>query len=338
MSPAPTPDASLRTAADGTQATGPAGHRVLDLDLRRRAPVATAPLLRFLAAHAVGGVEHHDPATGVHSRLVPTPHGPALAVVRLPDDRADLLQVRLTLPRAPDGSVDPGPVVGRLRSWLDLDHDPAEADDLLGRDPLLAPMVRARPGLRVPGSVDGVETALFAVLGQQVSLGAARTFAGRLLAAFGTVAAVSGELRLQSLPDPAVLVAAGPDELRRATGVTSARARALHAVAAAAADGLVLDPAPDPALRRRTRAALLALPGIGPWTADYVALRCLRDADAFLPGDLVLRRAMGAASHREAEARAEPWRPWRGYALLHLWTTAVFVDPAADPVSPAPPG
>ena len=291
--------------------------------LPRQAPVATAPLLRFLAAHTVPGVEHHDPVTGEHTRLVPTPQGPSLVAVRLPADDAGVVEVRVTPPAGVvAGDALTAGVLDRVRGWLDLDVDPAQVDASLARDPLLAPLVAARPGLRVPGSVDGVETALFAVLGQQVSLGAARTFAGRLLAAFGTVAEVSGELRLASLPAPGLLVEAGPARLQQATGVTSARSRALHAVASAAADGLHLGRDAD---RAATRAALLALPGIGPWTADYVALRCLGDPDAWLPGDLVLRRALGVATAREAQARAVGWRPWRGYALLHLWTAAVFV-------------
>lgn len=293
------------------------------LRLPRHAPVATAPLLRFLAAHAVPGVEHHDPSTGEHTRLVPTPQGPALVALRLPADDAEVVEVRVTAPVGTEvtDALRAG-VLDRVRGWLDLDVDPAQVDASLARDPLLAPLVAARPGLRVPGSVDGLETALFAVLGQQVSLGAARTFASRLLAAFGTVAEVSGDLRLASLPGPGVLVEAGPVRLQQATGVTSARSRALHAVASAAADGLYLGRDAD---RGATRAALLALPGIGPWTADYVALRCLGDPDAWLPGDLVLRRALGVATAREAQARAVEWRPWRGYALLHLWTAAVFV-------------
>jgi 3-methyladenine DNA glycosylase/8-oxoguanine DNA glycosylase len=284
--------------------------------------VATASLRRFLAAHAVPGVEHHDEATGQHSRLVPTATGPALVVVRLPGDTDPVVEVGTVLPPGADPVPAAAEVARRVRGWLDLDADPAAVDAALARDPLLAPLVAARPGLRVPGAVDGLETALFAVLGQQVSLGAARTFAARLLAAFGTVAPASGDLRLASLPSPDVLVAAGPAELQRAVGVTAARARALHAVASAAADGLPLGRDAD---RPATRAALLALPGIGPWTADYVALRCLGDADAWLPGDLVLRRALGVRTSREAEARAVGWRPWRGYALLHLWTAAVFV-------------
>lgn len=307
--------------------------------LPARAPYATTPMRRFLAAHAVPGVEHHDATTGEHTRLVPGPHGPALVTVRLPSPRTaagrpppspDAARLRppldddevhveadLLLPDA----ADEAEVVGLVTAWLDLDAEPARLAADLGADPLLGPLLLARPGLRVPRSVDGQETALFAVLGQQVSLAAARTFAGRLLAAFGDVPDVGRDLGLARLAGPEVLVAAGPAELQRATGVTTARARALHAVAGAAADGLDLSRRAD---RGRTRAGLLALPGIGPWTADYVALRCLGDDDAFLPGDLVLRRALGARTPAEALARAQAWRPWRGYALLHLWTEAVF--------------
>lgn len=297
-----------------------------DVRLPLRPPYASTPMRRFLAAHAAPGVEHHDPATGEHTLLVPAPSGPALVRVRLPDEHADAsaappaVDARLVLHDAGDEVA----VVARLRRWLDLDRDPADVAAALGDDPRLGPLLAARPGLRVPGSVHGLQTGLFAVLGQQVSLAAAQTFAGRLLAAFGVVPAVAVAMPapgLRTLPDPAVLAAAGPEALQRAVGVTGARSRALHAVAAAAADGLDLDRHDDPAA---TRADLLALPGIGPWTADYVALRCLGDADAWLPGDLVLRRALGVRTAREAEARALGWRPYRGYALLHLWTEAVF--------------
>lgn len=291
---------------------------VVELHLPHPVPLAVEPLLAFLAAHAVPGVERHNGPARVHTRLVPAPHGPALVRVAFPAAGGD--HVDLTCEAAhPD---DVAHVVARVRSWLDLDTDTTGAEELLAADPVLAPAVAARPGLRVPGSVDGTETALLAVLGQQVSLAAARTFAARLLDAFGTV----GPGGLRWLPDPAVLATAGPEQLQRATGVTHARARTLHVVAAAAADGLSLDACPgDPDSRAATRRALLALPGIGPWTADYVGLRCLRDPDAFLPGDLVLRRVLGVRTPREADRLAEPWRPYRGYALLHLWTGAVFV-------------
>ena len=292
---------------------GPPADGMADLTLRLpyRTPFATSPLVRFLAGHAVPGHARHDPISGAHTRTVPTPHGPA--VVTLAFEEPGHVTVRL---RAVD-DADVPLVVARVRRWLALDADPLPVDRALSADPLLAPLVAARPGLRVPGAVDGAETALLAVLGQQVSLAAARTFAGRLVAAFGPPAPEG----LTAFPTPATLAAAGPQELREATGVTGARARTLHAVATATADGLELDPGAD---RTATRAALLALPGIGPWTSEYIALRALGDPDAFPSGDLVLRRALGTPTARLAEERAEPWRPWRGYALLHLWTREVF--------------
>lgn len=312
-----TPSALRRPqrSAEGTgvsrDATGDAGPTVV-LRLRHRAPMATVPLRRFLAAHAVPGLDRHDAATGEHTRTVPGPHGPAVVTVAL-GSAPGHVTARLQLADLADVT----PVVGRVRRWLDLDADPGLVDEALGADPLLAPLVGARPGLRVPGAVDGVETALLSVLGQQVSLAAARTFAGRLVATYG-MPAPNG---LSAFPLPEVLAAAGPDALRAATGVTGARARTTHALSCAAAGGLALDPGADRDAARRT---LLSLPGIGPWTADYVALRALGDPDAFPSDDLVLKRALGVATGRQAAARAQGWRPWRGYALLHLWTKEVF--------------
>ncbi len=137
------------------------------------------------------------------------------------------------------------------------------------------------------------------------------------MAAFGP----SAPGGLTAFPRPEVLAEAGPDALRAVTGVTRARARTVHAVACAVSDGLVLDPGSDRDLARRR---LLALPGIGPWTADYVALRALGDPDAFPADDLVLRRALAMPTAGGAEARAAAWRPWRGYAAMHVWTKAVF--------------
>jgi len=288
--------------------TGPA----VVLRLRHRAPLAVAPLRRFLAAHAVPGLERSDALNGEHTRVVPAPHGPALVTVCV-GSAPDSVSARLHLADLTDLPA----VVARVRRWLDLDADPGLIDAALAPDPLLAPLVAARPGLRVPGAVDGFETALLAVLGQQVSLAAARTLAGRLVAAVGT----PGPGGLTAFPTSAVVAAAGPDALRAAVGVTGARARTLHAVATAVAGGLALDPGAD---RAQTRAALLALPGIGPWTADYVALRALGDPDAFPADDLVARRALGVRTGREATLRARGWRPWRGYALMHLWTSEAF--------------
>lgn len=269
--------------------------------------LAAEPLRRFLLAHALPGAETH--VDGVHRRVFWTSHGPVEASVDLgTQERCDV--VVLDGPHAEEVA----PVV---RRWLDLDGHQEEAERHLAQDPLLATLVAANPGLRVPRAVSGAETALLTVLGQQVSLAAARTFAGRLVAAYGQRVDA-----LTAFPTPDVLAAAGPDAIRAVTGVTGARARTLHVLAQTLASGLDLDAA-DPVT---AHGELLALPGIGPWTADYVALRVLGDDDAFLPSDLVLRRALGRITARDALARAETWRPWRGYALLHLWTAEVFVD------------
>jgi len=294
---------------DGPQTEDRVG---LVLRLRHRVPLSAAPLTRFLAAHAVPGLERHDGATGEHTRVVPAPHG--LAVVTVVVGAApEHVVVRLRLADV----ADVAPVVARVRRWLDLDADPCLVDEALAADPLLASLVAARPGLRVPGSVEGTETALLAVLGQQVSLAAARTFAGRLVDAFGQAAPED----LRAFPTVEALAEAGPEALTSATGVTRARGRTLHSLAAAVAVGLPVSPEAD---RDATRAALLEVPGVGPWTTEYIALRGLGDPDAFPSGDLVLQRALGVGSGRLAENRAAAWRPWRGYALLHLWTREVF--------------
>ena len=279
--------------------------------LAYRPPFATAPLARFLAAHAVPGLEVSPPGGG-HTRVVRAPGGPAVVSVALDDAPREVsCEVR------GGNSGDLPHIVATVRRWLDLDADPAAVAAALRADPLLAPLVAARPGLRILGSTDGFETVVLTVLGQQVSLAAARTFAGRLVAAFGRPAPEG----FTAFPEPGDIADADPARLRAALGVTGARARSVHAVAVAVAEGLDLGPDAEPAA---TRERLLALPGIGPWTADYVAVRVLGDRDAFPAGDLVLRRALGVATAREAEARAEAWRPWRAYALVHLWTREVF--------------
>lgn len=283
------------------------------LDLPFRPPFTTAPLLGALAAHAVDGLEQHDTGTGTHTRVVPASHGPAVVSVRFGGPGHVTATVRATHP-------DDVPHVALLvRRWLDLDADPDVVDAALARHALLAPLVAARPGLRVLGSVDGFETAVLTVLGQQVSLSAARTFGSRLVAAFGEPTGFAG---FASFPTPQALAALDPSVIRKAVGLTGARARTVQALATAAADGLYLGAEADPV---DFRARLLALPGVGPWTADYLAVRVLGDRDAYPSGDLVLRRALGVKTPREAAAASQPWRPWRAYALFHLWTSQAFL-------------
>jgi len=282
----------------------------LSLRIAYRPPFDAEGMLAFLAARAVDGVE--EVADGAYRRVVDGPQGPYVVTLR-PDPRRHVVVLE-----APAGAhAQVSGLAQRARRLLDLDADPLAVAEALGDDPLLGPRVRARPGLRVPGVWDPVEGAVRAVLGQQVSVAAATRIAGRLAALAGApLPAPDGALR-HAFPDAARIAAADLSGL----GLTAARARALRALAERVADGrLVLDPAPDPV---RVRDDLLAVPGVGPWTADYVALRALRDPDAFPDGDLGVRRALGApgvpCSAAEARARALAWRPWRAYATLHLW-------------------
>jgi len=190
-----------------------------------------------------------------------------------------------------------------------LGADPAAADAHLARDPVLAPLVAARPRLRVPGTVDGGELAIRAVLGQQVSLAAARTLAARLVAAAGEPLAEPVGGLTHVWPRPEAIVAAAPS-----LGMPRARQRAVAAVAQALADGLRLERGRD------ARAELLALPGVGPWTAEYIAMRALGDPDAWLPTDLGVQH--GLARLGVGVEAAEAWRPFRAHAVIHLWSSA----------------
>jgi 3-methyladenine DNA glycosylase/8-oxoguanine DNA glycosylase len=260
-----------------------------------REPVDVPALRAWLDAHAVPGVDEvttDGEGGSVHRRaLRPT----ASLEVHLPAEGP---------PRLRTNGGAAGLEAGRR--WLGLDHDPAPGVEALADDPVLGPLVRARPLVRVPGAPDPFEAAVNVVLGQHVSLAAGRVFAGRL--------AATQPVR------PEALASAEPGALQQAVGVTGARALTLVALARAVLDGLDLAPQPDPGARARTRAALLALPGVGPWTADLVGMRCLRDPDVFLPGDLVLRKALGGVSAREAARLAETWAPHRSLAVVHLWT------------------
>jgi AraC family transcriptional regulator, regulatory protein of adaptative response / DNA-3-methyladenine glycosylase II len=310
----------LRAAA--VRGEAPAADTIV-LRLPYRAPLAVAPLLDHLATRAIEGVEERR--DDGHRRSLTLPHGAGVATL-VPDDGA----VRATL--VLDDLRDLTVAVQRLRRLLDLDADPLAIDDHLGADPGLAPSVRDRPGLRLPGAVDGTELVVRAVLGQQVSVAGAATLAGRLVARHGPSLRHPVGAVTRRFPDADALADADLDGL----GLTAARAEAVRAVAAATAAGdLDLEPGAD---RAEARGQLLAIPGIGPWTADYVALRALHDPDAFPATDLVLRRAAGAAgtpgTAHGLERHAERWRPWRGYAAQHLWTLATT---SSDPPSTTAP-
>ena len=276
-----------------------------------REPYDAAAILGFLARRAVPGVEVVD-ADG-YRRSLRLPHGPGTVALQVTGGAVQA-RFRLTDQR------DQEPAQLLARRLLDLDADPAAIAAVLGADPLLAPLVARRPGVRVPGHVDGFELAVRAILGQQVTVTGASTLAGRIVARLGEPLGPLADPAVHRLfPTPAAMAA---DDLA-GIGLTGARITALRALAAAMADGsLVLAPGADP---EATRKRLLALPGIGPWTHAYVAMRALADPDQIPVTDLGIRQAMtrlGAESDARSVARqAERWRPFRSYAALQLWTS-----------------
>ncbi|MFD7642568.1 DNA-3-methyladenine glycosylase 2 family protein [Kitasatospora sp. NPDC059795] len=314
---------TLRTEHGGHRrqpvAAGP-----LALRLAYRGALDTEHLLDFLALRAVPGVEEvvpgPRPGSRTYRRTLALPYGHGIAEVDglAPGDPSTRgwLDCRLTLSDLRDLTT----AVHRLRALFDLDADPDAVDARLATDPLLAPLAAARPGLRSPGHVDPHELAVRAVLGQQISVAAARTLAGRLAETYGApLPAADGGLRLL-FPTAAALAAADPEHL----AMPQARRRALLGLCAALADGTVrLDPGVD---REQAAADLLALPGIGPWTVGYLRMRALADPDVFLPTDIGVRdglRALGESGEaRTAAERSAAWAPWRSYALHHLWSAA----------------
>jgi AraC family transcriptional regulator of adaptative response / DNA-3-methyladenine glycosylase II len=279
----------------------------ISLRLPARAPFEGEELLAWLRARAVPGLED---AGASFRRTLRLPVGSGV-VQLVPASDHVRATFRLT------AVADLATAVRRCRRLLDLDADPHAAVEALVGDPALRRLVSARPGRRVPGSVDGTETAVRAVLGQQVSVAGARTLAGRLVTACGTpLAEVDGSLT-HTFPTAEALAEADLGVV----GLTAARRRTLQELATRLAAGeIVLDAGAD---REEARRRLLEVPGIGPWTATYVALRALGDPDAFPAEDLGLLRAarrLGLPDEPRALARhAERWRPWRSYAAHQLW-------------------
>ncbi len=290
--------------------TAAAGGGEVTVRLACREPFDGGQLLAFLSARAVPGVEEVDGT--VYRRALRLTRGNGVVSVDL---GASTLKCSLVL----DDLADVQAAVQRTRRLLDLDCDPTSVRAVLGLDPALAPLVAARPGLRAPGHPDGTELLVRAVLGQQVSVAGARTLARRIAAAHGEplkrpVAGVT-----HAFPSAATMAARNPDEF----AMPRARGAALINACARLADGsLVLDAGSD---RAETVAALERLPGIGPWTAGYVAMRALGDPDVFLPTDIGVRNALRGlgldSTPKAAAALADRWRPWRSYALHHLWAS-----------------
>ncbi len=293
----------MRSAKSPSPHSGP-----LTVRLACREPFDGDALLAFLALRAVPGVEAVEGAT--YRRSLRLARG--LGVVSITVSGA-AVSCALTL----DDVADAQAAVQRTRRLLDLDCDPATIRDHLAADPLLEPLVAKRPGLRAPGHPDGTELLVRAVLGQQVSVAGARTLASRLVAAYGEPLAEPFGGVTHAFPSAATIAGLSPIDF----AMPRARGAALIDACARIADGsLVLDAGSD---RAEAVAALQAVKGIGQWTAGYVAMRALGDPDVFLPTDLGVRHALAAlgadSTPRGAAAYAEAWRPWRSYALHHLW-------------------
>jgi len=286
----------------------PAGAR-LALRLDYRPPLDWEALLGFLAARATAGVE--EVRDGAYRRTVRLGARTGWVEVRpLPGQPALRAEISLSLA----GALMP--LAARLRALFDLDALPHLVSSHLSADPWLRAAVRRRPGLRVPGAFDGFEAATRVILGQQVSVAAATTVAGRLARALGEPCQTAFAALDRLSPTPEAVAAAGEGRIA-GLGMPGARARTLLALALAVArDGLRLERGGGEAERERLR----ALPGVGDWTTQVIAMRALGDPDAFPAGDLAVRRALRGIPAREAEARAAAWRPWRSYAAVHLWT------------------
>lgn len=290
----------LRRLAQGRHDNPGHGYR---FRLRFRQPLDWRALLDFLKPRAIPGVEAVDGES--YRRTIALEGRSGWMDARLGDGCIELA-VEFAEPRALFQIVE------RARRLFDLASDPREIEAHLAADPLLAPVVRARPGLRVPGAWDAFETAVRAILGQQITVKGASTLAGRLAEAFGTPVP-AGEKLTHIFPSPQALASADLGRI----GLPAARAECIRELASAVVrDELWLAAGADPAAVTST---LTGIRGIGQWTAQYIVMRSLGEPDGFPAGDLSLRRKAGLASAKELEERAERWRPWRAYAAMYLW-------------------
>jgi AraC family transcriptional regulator of adaptative response / DNA-3-methyladenine glycosylase II len=281
----------------------------LTLTLGYRPPLDWTSMLRFLAERATAGVEGFS--GNAYLRTIREGEARGWVKVEPARDRNRLI-VEVSSELAPALPA----LLFRLRGLFDLDARPDVIAAQLGSDPRLATALKARPGIRVPGGFDGFELAVRAILGQRISVAAATTLAGRLASACGEpIESPFPQLNRLS-PRAECLAQVEPEQLV-ALGIAAPRARAIVELAKAVVGGRVeLVPGVDPEL---TIQRLMELPGIGEWTAHYVAMRALRWPDAFPASDLGLLKAAGAGSPRELATRAEAWRPWRAYAAMILW-------------------
>jgi AraC family transcriptional regulator of adaptative response / DNA-3-methyladenine glycosylase II len=301
----------LRASAS-KRPTEPSPPGQLEIRLPMRRPFNAGALFRFLDPRSIAGLESSSGET--YRRVLTLPYGPAVVELR---PQPDFIRCGLRL----TDLRDLGPAVERCRRLFDLDADPVAVDESLQADPVLRPLVHANAGVRVPGHVDGFELAARAIVGQQVSVAGARTTLGRLLSRFGEPLGFDDADLTHTFPEAGALAEADPTGL----GMPTSRGQALTSLAIAVAGGeVVLDRGAD---RGEVTAALLALPGIGPWTADYIAMRALGDPDVFMSSDLGVHHAMQhlglPADPAGADAYAHRWRPWRSYAQMYLWNDLI---------------
>jgi AraC family transcriptional regulator of adaptative response / DNA-3-methyladenine glycosylase II len=276
--------------------------------LAYRPPYDWDAILAFLAARATPGVEIVD-GSRYRRTIAMNGHAGFFAVSHTADGRGLTLDISFPDPRALLAIVE------RVRRIFDLAADPTVIAEHLGADVLLAPVLRRHPGLRTPGAWDGFEIAVRAVLGQQVSVRAATTIAGRMAAAFGAPVDFGGGLT-RLFPAPDRLAAAALET----AGIIRSRAGTIRELARQVTCGAIgFQDCGDP---HGMAITLDSIPGIGTWTAEYIAMRAFGEPDAFLSGDLVLRRVAGDCTARALDLRADAWRPWRAYAVMLLWQLA----------------
>lgn len=288
------------------QATSP---RNLTVQLTYRPPFDWPGILAFLSTRALTGVEVVQDNRYLRTIQIGDCTG-WIEVHDLPAEGA--LRVEFTQSLAPVLPI----LEDRLRDLFDLKARPDLIAAHLGRDERLADAVARNPGLRVPGAVSGFELAVRAILGQQITVKAAATLAGRFAEALGEAIETPRQELVRLCPTPERTAAAEVEEVA-ALGIIRTRARSIITLAEEVATGrLKLDAGADP---EATIRQLVQLPGIGPWTAQYIAMRALRCPDAFPKEDVVLRNRLGGVTPARAEALSRPWRPWRSYATLYLW-------------------
>ena len=285
----------------------------LRFELAFRPPYAFDAILDILRDRAIPGIESVGAQSDARTLTLAhrgTTHAGTVDVRRSPRKSALTVQLSASFARVVPLAL------ARVKHAFDLASDPDEIDAHLGH------LAVARPGLRVPGAFDGFELGVRAIVGQQVSVRAARTLLGRIVRAHGSAFDGAASMAAEGtylFPSAAAVATAGADAIARC-GLTPARARTVVALAEAmTAGGLVLEPGVDV---DATIERLRALPGVGPWTAQYIAMRALRWPDAFLANDLIVLRAMNETRPARAEAASAAWRPWRAYAVMHLWKGA----------------